>query len=384
VTKPTVLVIISHYLPGEKVGGPVRTTSNMVEWLGDDFDFRILTTDRDVGDTAPYPDIEYGAWHPVGKAKVRYLAPAEQSLLRLRNLINFLTYDVIYLDALFAPFTLKVLFLRRLGLLPAKSIILVPRGQWRPEAMRIKSRKKRVFMSTAKVIGLYSNLHWHASSEAERSDIEHMIGGQTRDIRVIPNLPLPPSSASELHWREKQIGSCRLVFLARIVRNKGLGFLLENLHEVRGCIELDIYGHQEDKQHWQECEEMIAHLPSNITATYKGIVRFDRVISTLSQYHLFILPTLSENFGQVILEALVAGCPVLISDRTPWQNLDGAAWVLPLENEKQWKEALQSMVDMGQDDFDQMAFKASGYGKEIRCDSNVSKSLRDYLGNVAQ
>ena len=31
---PTILVIIDYYLPGYRTSGPVRTTSNMVEWLG--------------------------------------------------------------------------------------------------------------------------------------------------------------------------------------------------------------------------------------------------------------------------------------------------------------------------------------------------------------
>ena len=72
--KPIVLIIVHHYLPGTKSGGPVRTISNLVEQLGDDFDFRILTTDRDHRDLAPYPDIESGVWYPVGGTRAVALA----------------------------------------------------------------------------------------------------------------------------------------------------------------------------------------------------------------------------------------------------------------------------------------------------------------------
>ncbi len=59
----------------------------------------------------------------------------------------------------------------------------------------------------------------------------------------------------------------------------------------------------------------------------------DRVAEALRANHLLFLPTRSENFGHVILEALAAGCPVLLSDRTPWRNLAraGVGWDLPLD-----------------------------------------------------
>ena len=54
----------------------------------------------------------------------------------------------------------------------------------------------------------------------------------------------------------------------------------------------------------------------------------------LFEYHFFILPTLGENFGHVFIEALAAGCPLIISNRTPWLELEkkGIGWDIPLEN----------------------------------------------------
>ncbi len=49
----TILAFIGHYLPGYKAGGPIRTLENMVDALGDEFEFRIVTSDRDLGDGDP-------------------------------------------------------------------------------------------------------------------------------------------------------------------------------------------------------------------------------------------------------------------------------------------------------------------------------------------
>jgi hypothetical protein len=76
--RPCILVLTGCYLPGFRGGGPLRTIFNAVSSLHGDFDFHILTADRDLGDAAPYPGIGGAVWHTVGHARVRYLSPAEQ------------------------------------------------------------------------------------------------------------------------------------------------------------------------------------------------------------------------------------------------------------------------------------------------------------------
>ena len=43
--KMRVLVFVSNYLPGYRGGGPIRTIQNMVENLGDEIEFLIVTRD---------------------------------------------------------------------------------------------------------------------------------------------------------------------------------------------------------------------------------------------------------------------------------------------------------------------------------------------------
>ena len=51
--------MVRYYLPGYKSGGPVRTIVNLVDHLGDDIDFRIVTSDRDALEDAPYANVSY-------------------------------------------------------------------------------------------------------------------------------------------------------------------------------------------------------------------------------------------------------------------------------------------------------------------------------------
>lgn len=68
-------------------------------------------------------------------------------------------------------------------------------------------------------------------------------------------------------------------------------------------------------------------LSENISGRYLGEQGNQQVISTLSNYDLFYLPTKPENYGHVISEALQSSLPALISDRTPWKKLKSKKWL---------------------------------------------------------
>ena len=189
--QPQVLAFLPAYLPGFKYGGPVRTLASMVEWLGDEIGFRIVTSDRDLGDAEPYRGIRLGVWQAVGKSQVLYLAPEELTLLRMRSIIRATPHDAMYLNSFFAPtFTIGPLLLRRLGAIPKRPVIIAPRGEFLPSALRLKRYKKRPYLAVVRPAGLYAGVTWHASSEAEAARIREWVGADT-EVVVLPN-PLCP------------------------------------------------------------------------------------------------------------------------------------------------------------------------------------------------
>jgi glycosyltransferase involved in cell wall biosynthesis len=67
-----------------------------------------------------------------------------------------------------------------------------------------------------------------------------------------------------------------------------------------------------------------------------------------------VLPTLGENFGHAIFEALSAGRPVLISNQTPWHNLASQkiGWDISLDRPKEFVKAIEEISGWSQYDFD--------------------------------
>ena len=138
------------------------------------------------------------------------------------------------------------------------------------------------------------------------------------------------------------------MFISRILWKKNLLRAIKYFDGIKGNVSFDIYGPKEDEAYWNDCEKAIKELPSNVKVNYCGVLSHDEIHKTFNQYDAFLFPTLSENFGHVIAEALVTGCAPIISDQTPWtdMNATGAGWALPLSEESQFKSAIQEVVDM--------------------------------------
>ena len=131
--RPRVLVTADHYLPGFRAGGPIRTLSNLVEQLGAEYEFWIVTRDRDLGDDAPYAGIVPGRWHPLDAARVYHAAPQDLAPAALARLLAATPADLLYLNSFFSPrMSILPLLLRRLGRIPQWPVVLAPRRPQRP------------------------------------------------------------------------------------------------------------------------------------------------------------------------------------------------------------------------------------------------------------
>ncbi|HEX8833640.1 MAG TPA: glycosyltransferase [Abditibacteriaceae bacterium] len=370
-----VLVLTPWYLPGYKAGGPIPSVANIVLALKDEHDFSIVTTDRDHGETKPYPGIERDSWVKHESTPVFYFSPEKLSLGGLRTVLRSKPYDALYLNSVFEPrFAIMPLLLHKLGMIPRARVIVAPRGQLSPGALQLKGGKKRLFMTLARATGLYRNLTWHASSAYEAEDIKRTFGPSGR-IVIAPNLSRPSENTAPTP--AKSAGQLELVFVSRIQPKKNLHGALELLRTLRGEVEFSIYGPLEDEAHWQECEAIIATLPPNIKVVYRGSVPREQVTTVMAQSHVFYLLSFSENYGHVILEALVAGCPALISDQTAFRDLEnkGVGWDLPLEARERTVQILQSLVDMDENEYRRLSEAARAFGrKHVEDDSVVQKN----------
>jgi glycosyltransferase involved in cell wall biosynthesis len=181
-----------------------------------------------------------------------------------------------------------------------------------------------------------------------------------------------------LNRAPKQPGYLKLVYYSRVSPKKNLLGAIEALRGLQGRVTLDVCGPIEDAAYRQRCRQQIATLPNNINVDWRGPVNFDSVPDTLAQYDAMLLPTFGENFGHAIVEALAAGCPVVISDRTPWRGLAsrGVGWDLPLDNLVAYHRALAALAAMDEWDHGQMRTRSIQYAASAVSSPDAVESHR--------
>ncbi|QBQ47233.1 glycosyltransferase [Brevundimonas naejangsanensis] len=322
--RPIILTFAGSYLPGFKAGGPIRSLANMADCLSDEFDFRIVAPDRDLGDATAYPGVQVNRWNTVGRAEVFYRSPGAAGWRALVADLQGTDYDLIYLNSFFSTdSSLRPLLYKWLGKLKKKPVLLAPRGEFSQGALALKPIKKSLFIGLVRALNVYRDITFQASSEHEATDIQRALG-VSADVRagvhVASDLASPRSDAGPLP-RERDTPSLKAVFLSRISPMKNLDGAISVLSKLACPLQFDVYGPVEDDGYWKRCSALISELPKHITVEYKGKVHPTDVQTILSGYDFFFLPTRGENYGHVIREALSAGLPVLISDQTPWKNL---------------------------------------------------------------
>ncbi len=373
--RPTILIFVATYLPGYKSGGPLQSISNLVEHLGDKFQFRVITSDRDLGGIDPYPGIKPGQWQTLGKAQVCYLSPEMQILRVFARLLRETPHDIVYFNSfLNSRFTTRPLLAQRLHLAQSRPTVIAPRGEFSEGALSLKSNKKRIFMLVARLIGLHSGLTWQASSEHEAADIQNLLGHLAHDIQVARNFPRRTSAVVPLGLRQKD-APLRVVYLSRIVPMKNLVFALEVLAKVKVPVIFSIYGPYEDATYWARCEAVIARMPSHIQVRAHGPVDTSQVMQILSGQDLFFLPTLGENYGHVIAEAFMAGLPVLVSDQTPWRRLaeSGIGADLALHDHAPFARWIDSLSAMNKNEVTKLKKRVAKKAAQI---SDISATMR--------
>ena len=313
----------------------------MAQALSGEFLFKVVagqTRDKKgLGDNSP-------DWQHDEFGMVRHCTSSLPGAAGLRHILKSTPHHLLLLNGFFdREFTLPALVMRRAGVVPHCPAILSPRGEFSPGALSVKSRRKRLFIQFVNRFDLLRNVWLHATAPHERRDIA-MSGLKCRGIAEAPgNRQLqPPPSLTETGSFEKAGAGLRIVFVGKITPMKNLHFALTVLNHVRCSVEFDVYGPIGDLGYWKSCKRIIAKLPGNISVRHRGVIANDQVTDMIASCDLLFLPTLGENFGHAIHEALASGVPVLISDRTPWRELEanGAGWDLPLGDPSSFAEKI--------------------------------------------
>ncbi len=310
-----VLFPIGTLYPSEQ-GGP----SNTVYWMAKSLTengIQVVCIATDSG--IPPDSVRLDQWVETDYGKVRYtrdyshLFPVKllwYSASALRKA------DVIHLTSLFYP---PSLLLAMLAFWSGKTIIWSVRGNLEPEALSISPFKKRLFLFIIRTFLRRAPL-FHVTSPAEARHTANILGEGVR-IAEVPNyLELPPSVD-----RADNQAPPFFLYIGRIHPIKALDQLIAGLVQSASFMASDM----QCKIVGRGAPEYEAKLKAQVRAAKAEhkIVFLPHTIGTAKQElyanaYFTLLLSHSENFGNVVIESLAQGTPVIASTGTPWQTLE--------------------------------------------------------------
>ncbi|MDR0534348.1 MAG: glycosyltransferase family 1 protein [Verrucomicrobiales bacterium] len=141
-------------------------------------------------------------------------------------------------------------------------------------------------------------------------------------------------------WRKRGANHQVLLYVGRVSKEKELGFLAniyQELKKANAPVDLAIVGEG------PYLEEMRALVP---TAICTGPMNGDELGAAYASADLFMFPSTTDTFGNVVIEAVSSGLPVFVSDvGGPKELISGSLGkVLPAGNLTEWVNAVQDWL----------------------------------------
>ena len=238
-----------------------------------------------------------------------YWSPKMQKALAL-NITNF---DILHLHSAFLWPTTMAARAARKARIP---YVLSPRGMLVGDLIRRKSSlAKRAWISLFERRNIEQAAAIHLTSETEASELR-ALGLRCKRSTVVPNgvdLPSGEWSADKLRARHSSGARRRpfVLFLGRLNWKKGLDRLIPAMRQVTNA-DLLIAGNDEE-DYRPKLEALARQCGVADRVCFLGPVDGEKKWKLLTSAELLVLPSYSENFGNVVLEAMAVGRAVVVT-----------------------------------------------------------------------
>lgn len=164
----------------------------------------------------------------------------------------------------------------------------------------------------------------YAPSQAIAEELERL-GVERRAIRVYPRgvdtVRFDPAKRNGFYAQWTTATTITLLYVGRVSREKDLDVLVAAFRQA--CT--DMTGHDlrlvivGDGPYREEMERELAELP----VLFTGVLHGEALAEAYASADLFVFPSTTDTFGNVVLEAQASGLPVIVSDKGgPMENID--------------------------------------------------------------
>ncbi|OQX12631.1 MAG: hypothetical protein BWK76_17360 [Desulfobulbaceae bacterium A2] len=244
-------------------------------------------------------------------------------------------------------------------------LVIHPRGMLAPWAINQRAFKKRLALWLYQWRDLQTAALFFATADQEAEGIRRL--GLRQPIAIIPNgVVVSPLTQGAFVGKDGEKKWRTALFLSRVHPQKGVLNLVDAWARIRPAgwrLRIAGPGHG---SYAQEVLRRVHDVALASSVEYIGEMLERDKAAQYESADLFILPSFSENFGMVILEALSHGVPVITTYGTPWRELParGCGWWVDSSVDA-LVETLHHATALSPDVLHAMGQKGRGYAREF-------------------
>lgn len=362
---------IAHVSPyASPIGGGIAETirSISINWPEQD-NLEIFTANDSLllADRSRWAGIKINAFENRFAGGIRYCPAAGQAVKAWQP-------TLIHTHGLWTHFSVNALTAAKHASVPR---IVSPHGMLEDWAFNHhKARKLPLWWAWEKK-ALNTATAIHVTSNTEAAAVRRR--GIRAPIFVVP-LGIDMSDTSDTTEGQPVSSDRTALFLSRLHPKKGLLDLIEAWSIVRPEGWKLVVAGPSEMGEAERAAERIEALGLGQQISLIGPVVSANKGAAFASADLFILPSYSENFGLVVLEALHCGTPTLTTDQTPWTDLAeaGCGWVVS-PGTAGLVPALRHATSLSRQELAAMAPACRQYAQPYTWPQTVSK-LREVYG----
>ena len=302
------LHIVPSYKPAYIYGGPVESIARLCEGLvqhGEE-----VTVYTTTANGRAELDVQPGKAYDVDGVKVFYFKRQTKDPLHFSyTLLKRLYKDCRGFDAVHIHSWWNIPTMLGAAICKMRKVrtVFSPRGMLSDYILNNSNSKLKQWAHTTGGLSLLKYMVLHATSSAELEECQRIIPGWK--AKLVSNLIWLP----ELHRQSTGNEVFTLLFLSRIHPKKGIELLMDAVAMMNRDVRLIIAGSGEE-QYMHALKKKAAALGIAGRIEWPGWLNRSEKFKALMEADLFVLTSYNENFANVVIEALHAGTPVLLSE----------------------------------------------------------------------
>lgn len=300
-----ILIVTPSYKPAFVYGGPIFSVAYLAEELTKQNEVLVISTTANGLEELDFPINEV---QNINGVSVRFFSRQTKDHSHLSfGLLSYLwknggDYDIIHIQSWW---NLVALFSALICKIKNWKYVITPRGMLSPYTYQSSLVKKLIHLFLGNNLLKRAVIHATASDEAVKIE----------NLNIKYNIQVAPNYVSvDIPFMERiQNQIPQLLFLSRIHPKKGLDILIKSLKLLPIDVKLNIVG-DGDAEYIDTLKKIALSNQVQDKIIWHGSIYDDAKYNMYASCDLMILPSHDENFANNVLESLLLGTPVVVSE----------------------------------------------------------------------